>query len=69
MAPEQAEGKIREIGPACDIYSLGAILYELLVGRPPFRAGNPIDTIRQVIDQDPVTSQQRSGLPNRLFLR
>ncbi len=54
MAPEQAEGKIREIGPACDIYSLGAILYELLVGRPPFRAGNPIDTIRQVIDQDPV---------------
>lgn len=54
MPPEQAAGRIRDISPASDVYSLGAILYETLVGRPPFRAANIMETLRQVLEAEPV---------------
>ena len=64
MSPEQARGQLKEIGPWSDVYGLGAVLYQLLSGRPPFHSASEHETLRQVREEEPVPPKQvNAGVP------
>jgi tRNA A-37 threonylcarbamoyl transferase component Bud32 len=64
MPPEQAAGRLSEIGPQSDVYSLGAILFELLTGRAPFQGSTPLLTLREVMESEPIRPRRlNAGVP------
>ena len=65
MPPEQAAGELDKLGPWSDVYALGAILYTLLTGRPPFQAASQLDTLMQVLEREPVPARQLNPLVPR----
>ena len=67
MAPEQAGGATKQVGPPCDIYALGVILYEMLTGRPPFHGEDSVDTLLAVLSEEPVSPRRLTAhLPRDL---
>jgi WD40 repeat protein/tRNA A-37 threonylcarbamoyl transferase component Bud32 len=66
MAPEQAAGMAREVGPATDVYALGVILYEILAGRPPFEGTSPLDILLQVLHAEPPPLSRHRAVPRDL---
>ncbi len=65
MPPEQAVGNMASVGPAADVYSLGAVLYHLLTGRPPFQAASVAVTLSQVLEQEPIPPRTLDPSINR----